>query len=284
MLGQYKHPHKHPSQLRGYFYRANWVPEMDLKVIWLPILSTSWLGQSQLRSVELSSLERQGADLAFVRIKAGLSFFFFFSPAGKHNSVSNKGKAVNLGLSKLSTFPFLCVVSDLTARTEGVGKLSAFSLGNKELFCFACVCTPLDVCSMQNACVRFLCVCVCARAAVSTRICVLSFLFCAWVCKVYMCRLFHLLLLVLYTIDLNFGLLASLLLLPSEKSIKNPTIHAERIRILYFFYFFFGLFFPLPSESVAKQLLSGSARELGIWYQAPSYFCEQSPQSNFHGV
>lgn len=69
------------------------------------------------------------------------------------------------------------------------------------------------------------------------------------------------------------------LLLPHERVIKSPAIHAERIEILDF-----SLFFPLPNESVAKQSLSGSARDHGIWYQSPFYLCEQPPKSNFHGV
>lgn len=67
---------------------------MNRKVIWKPILSTSGLGQTRPSSVELSSVARQRADSAFVSIKAGLSFF-----AGKHNSLSNKGRPVNLSLS-----------------------------------------------------------------------------------------------------------------------------------------------------------------------------------------
>lgn len=102
-------------------------------------------------------------------------------------------------------------------------------------------------------------------------------------CLMYVCRLIQLLLLLLHPIYLNLPVsllpVVSPLLLPQEKIIKNTAIHAERIKILDF-----SLFFPLTSESVAKQLLSGSAREHGIWYQPPSYLCEQSPQSNFHGV
>lgn len=44
---------------------------MDWEVIWYPILPASGLGPG---SVEVASVERQGADLAFVSIKADLSF------------------------------------------------------------------------------------------------------------------------------------------------------------------------------------------------------------------
>lgn len=54
--------------------------------------------QSQ-RSVELTSLGRQGADSAFSSIKSRLVSCSFFSFSGKHNSVSNKGGPVNLYLS-----------------------------------------------------------------------------------------------------------------------------------------------------------------------------------------
>lgn len=140
---------------------------MDWKVIWQPILSTSGPGQSQLRSVELSSVESQGADSAFVCIKSRLVFF-----AGKHNSVSNKGRPVNLDLSQPSTFPFHCAVSDLTGRTEGVGVLSASGTKN---------CTALPVCAhhlMFSVCEVHVCVrvCVCEREGVSTRICIHAFL------------------------------------------------------------------------------------------------------------
>lgn len=67
---------------------------MDWEVIWYPVLSASGLGPSQQRSVKVASIERQGADLAFVSIKSRLVFF-----AGKHNSVSNKGRPVSLDLS-----------------------------------------------------------------------------------------------------------------------------------------------------------------------------------------
>lgn len=117
---------------------------MDWEVIWQPILSTSGLGPSQLRSVEVASVERQGADSTFIGIKSRLVFF-----AGKHNSVSNKGVPVNLDLSQLSTFPFHCVVSDLTSWTEGVGVLSA--LGTKN---YIALCAHTEKAVKRFACIR----------------------------------------------------------------------------------------------------------------------------------
>ncbi len=121
------------------------------------------------------------------------------------------------------------------------------------------------------------CVCVCARGCFHKDLHT-----CISAACVYVCRLFQLLL-PLFPLYLNLPLsllpVVGPLLLPQERVIKNPAIHAERIKILDF-----SLFFPLPNESVAKQLLSGTARDHGIWYQAPSYLCEQSPQSNFQGV
>lgn len=91
---------------------------MDQNVICSPILPTSGPGQSRLRSVKLSSVERQVADSAFIGIKSRPVFF-----AGKHNSVSNKGRPVSLDSSEVSTFPFAVLLSDLTDGTERRGGL-----------------------------------------------------------------------------------------------------------------------------------------------------------------
>lgn len=49
---------------------------------------------------------------------------------------------------------------------------------------------------------------------------------------------------------------------------------------------FLVFFFPpiMPNKSVARQSLSGSARDHGIWLLAPSHSREQSPPSSFHRV
>ncbi len=139
------------------------------------------------------------------------------------------------------------------------------------------VCTPLDVFSMRGVCE---CEGECFHKDLHT--CMSA----AWVRCYHVCRLLQLLFLLLFSIYSNFPIsllpTVSPLLLPSRKDHQTPAIHAERIKILGFSLFFFPP--ALPNESVAKQLLSGSAREHGIWYQAPSYLCEQPPRSNFHGV
>lgn len=78
---------------------------------------------------------------------------------------------------------------------------------------------------------------------------------CVCVSKVDVCRLVQFLFLLFFTLYSNFGLLPviNVLLVPACSKNQN-----------YLFVF------HLPSENVAKRLLSGSAREHGIWYQAPS--------------
>lgn len=216
---------------------------MDGEVIWKPIHSASGTGMVSAEISQTIALAppSYGGELLTRRSSVSKLACLLFS--GKHNSVSNKGGAVSLGLSWLSTLSFTALW--LTGLRDAPSASSLNKTKKKKQFCFALVCTPLDAFSMQS-------VSVCVWEGVPTKICI----------HVFQLRVHCVLLLLLFlTICSDFGLLLlHILFLPSEISSSLNSRCRENKNLPFFVCVCFSL---LPSESVAKQL-SGSAREHGI--------------------